>query len=59
MAGDPPDPGPGAALMNLGFRYVLVNRALASEPALAYVRRLQPVTRVAEDPEYILYRLGR
>jgi hypothetical protein len=59
MTDGPLDAGPAAALRTLGFRYVLVNRALASEAALAYVRRLQPITLVAEDPEYILYRLTR
>ena len=54
-----PDPGPGAALTALGFRYVLVNRALASEAVLGQVRRLKPVTLVAEDAEYTLYRLER
>jgi hypothetical protein len=59
MPDGPLDAGPAAALTTLGFRYVLVNRTLASEAALGYVRRLQPVTLVAEDPGYILYRLGR
>jgi hypothetical protein len=59
MPDGPPDAGPGAALKALGFRYVLVNRALASEATLGYVRRLEPITLVAEDAEYRLYRLGR
>ena len=51
--------GPGASLTTLGFRYLLVNRALASEAALGQVRRLQAVTLVAEDAEFTLYRLER
>ena len=45
------------ALTALGFRYLLVSRALASEGAQASIRRVQSISLVAEDADYTLYRL--
>jgi hypothetical protein len=54
-----PNPiGPDArALTALGFRYVLVNRALASASAQASIRRSPSVALVTEDAGYTLYRM--
>jgi hypothetical protein len=45
------------ALTALGFRYVLVNRALASAAAQESIRRIRSVSLVTEDAGYTLYRL--
>lgn len=51
--------GDARALTALGFRYVLVNRTLASADAQDSLRRIPSVSLVAEDAGYTLYRLTR